>query len=223
MVPPAASLCCYSSLAEKLKQPSLSPFSLSVSSWQASPRAWAGPSRMKTMKGILKAFYLFALSSHTRSGEADSAGTPPLPFSLALPPHSPRCYYQGSFWNEAQGRWDWGTQYPAVAITALITVFLFFFLTFIFLFQSWNPYPCSMSVTLCGTFPCTFSAYGRSNSSHPKDSPGKVWKDYPCWLASFQKPRQHWGRGRRVQTAGSYVASVHFPGHQSLHSCTCTP
>lgn len=96
----------------------------SVSSWQASLRAWAGLSRMKTMKGILKAFYLFALSSHTRSGEADSAGIPPLPFSLALPPHSPRCYNQGSSWNEAQGRWDWDTWYPAAAITALITMIL---------------------------------------------------------------------------------------------------
>lgn len=32
---------------------------------------------------------------------------------------------------------------------------------YFFLFQSWNTYPCSMSVTLYGTFPCTFSAYLR--------------------------------------------------------------
>lgn len=44
-----------------------------------------------------------------------------------------------------------------------------------------------MSVALYDTFPGTFSAYGRSNSSHPKDAPRKAWKDCPCWLASFQQ------------------------------------
>lgn len=107
---------------------------------------------------------------------------------------------------------------PQLLSPRLSPCFCFFFLTFIFLFQSWNPYPCSMSVTLCGTFPCTFSAYGRSNSSHPKDSPGKVWKDYPCWLASFQnQDSTEGGAGVCGQLALTLQAYI------SLAIKACTP
>lgn len=64
----------------------LVPIHYSASGWQTSLRAWASrssKSKMKTMKGILKGFHLFALS--VCSLKVDSAGSP-LPFLQSCQP-----------------------------------------------------------------------------------------------------------------------------------------
>lgn len=103
----------------------------SASSWQASLRAWASlghKSQMKTMKGILKGFHLFALS--VCSLKVDSAGHP-LPFlqpCQALSRHKNKPVEMVTVINalcETQLRNKIGeTQHPEAVLTAFIIIIL---------------------------------------------------------------------------------------------------